>query len=327
MSLKGAISGVWRRWLVRAAGSALLLGILFWALPRDAILAGFSRVPLSLFLTVLVLFLLGHAVAAAKWWVLLERSFPFPLALKAHFGGLAANLCLPGAAGGDAVRAGLVHATMRDAPKLTAGAVADRLIDMLGLACLSLTGILMLQDGAGASIAIQSAVLVLVILAGVVFVMPWAVERLWSRIPALPARDFALKTAGAFRILGRRPGLLLSMLVLSMAVQALFIYLALQLALVVGVDVPFGAWLFAWPLAKILAVLPISLGGLGVREATLAALLTPFGGVAADVVAAGLVWQAVLWVTGGLGALVLTLSGLKLRPAAPPIKETPNERC
>jgi uncharacterized membrane protein YbhN (UPF0104 family) len=65
-----------------------------------------------------------------------------------------------------------------------------------------------------------------------------------------------------------------------------------------------AAWVFAWPLAKIIAILPVSLNGLGLREGTLAALLVPFGAQAAQVVAAGLVWQGVLFAAGLLGGLL-----------------------
>lgn len=302
--------------MLRAGGSALLLALLFWFVPWKDVADGFARVPLTLFLVVWLLFLAGHVAASAKWWTLLDRAFAFPLALRAHFAGLAANLCLPGVAGGDAVRAGLAHTAMRDGPRLAAGAVADRLIDMLALACLALVGVLMLREsGSGATIAIQAVGLTLAILAAVVFALPWLVERFWTLFPALPGRDFAARTATAFKALGRRPGLLLLTFGASMAIQGLFILLAVQLAEAVGVDLPLGAWVFAWPMAKIVAVLPISLGGLGLREASLAALLTPFGAEAAQVVAAGLVWQAVLFLTGALGASVLLISGIGLKAA------------
>jgi endo-1,4-beta-mannosidase len=42
--------------------------------------------------------------------------------------------------------------------------------------------------------------------------------------------------------------------------------------------------------------------------------MVPLGANGAEVVAAGLVWQAILFATGGLGALVLMLSGFRLRP-------------
>ncbi len=315
MSKPAGLSAMWRKWLIRAGGSAVILAVLFWFLPREAILAGFSAVPLSLFVSVFGVFLLGHVAAAAKWWVLLDRGFPFLLALKAHFGGLAANLCLPGVAGGDAVRAAMAQAAMRDGPKVAAGAVADRLIDMLALGFLSLIGLLMLGGGgAGAGVVTQAVVLVLVLLLGTVFGIPWGVRMLYRLKPGLPGQGFALNMAGGFAALGRRPGLLFVTLGLSMAIQATFVMLTVQLSYAVGVDVPLGAWFVAWPLAKIFAVLPISLGGLGVREASMAALLAQFGGSAPEVVATGLVWQGVLWLTGALGALILLVSGLGARP-------------
>ena len=302
-----------KKWAIRAAGSALVLGLLFWFLPFGAIVDGFSRVPLGLMPWVIALFMLGHVVAASKWWLLLDRGLPFPLALQAHFAGLAANLCLPGAAGGDAVRATLGFAAMRDGPKLAAGSVADRMIDTMGLALLSVVGLVLVRGQAGsAGAAVQATVLVLLIGIAAMFVFPHMIVRLWTAFPKLPARALALRLADAFGALGKRPMLLLTALLLSMAVQVLFIWLAVQLAQAVGINLPFAAWIFAWPLAKIIAVLPISLGGLGVREASLAALLVPFGADAAQVVASGLVWQAVLYVSGAIGATVLALSGVRL---------------
>ncbi len=307
-----------KKWLIRAAGSVLVLGLLFWFLPWRAIVDGFARVPLGMMPLVVALFMLGHAVAAAKWWMLLDRGLPYVLALQAHFAGLTANLGLPGAAGGDAVRAALAYVSMRDGPKLAAGSVADRLIDTLGLACLSVIGLVMLNgDGGTTGLAAQALMLVLALLLAAVFAFPKGIVGLWSVWPKLPGRALALKLAGSFADLGRRPGLLLAALLISMAVQTLFIFLAVRLAEAVGVSVPIWAWIFAWPLAKIIAVLPISLGGLGVREASLAALLLPFGADAAEVVASGLVWQAVLYISGGIGAVVLAVSGVRLSAAKP----------
>ena len=94
-----------------------------------------------------------------------------------------------------------------------------------------------------------------------------------------------------------------------LAIQVVLILLALLIARAVGLEISAFVWAFAWAIAKLVAVLPISLGGLGVREAILAALLTPFGAIATVVVAAGLVWQAVLISAGAFGGLLLVISG------------------
>jgi uncharacterized membrane protein YbhN (UPF0104 family) len=303
-----------KNWVMRATGSAIILGILFWFLPVDEILAGFRRLTPGLFFGVLAVFVLGHGAAATKWWLLLGRGIPIGTAQKAHFAGLAANLCLPGAVGGDAVRAGLAHAVLKDGPRLTAGSVADRMIDMVALAFLALGGALSLNTASsGLVLAIEAGLLLVILLLMAVYALPMIVRIVWGAIPRLPARGLAEKVAASFSVLGRKPGLLVSVLLLSVAIQATFIALSIMLARAVGIDVPNAAWFFAWPLAKIIAVAPVSLGGLGVREGVLAALLVPFGAVAAEVVAAGLIWQAVLYCGGAIGALVLVVSNARAR--------------
>ena len=299
---------VTRNWLLRFAGSAIILGLLLWYLPLEDVARGFSNISLGVFATVLALFMAGHGVAAGKWWFLLERGFSYLAALRAHFAGLAANLCLPGVAGGDVVRAGLVAKSV-GVSKLAAGSLSDRLIDMLALGLVSGMGLIMLQTGAGSATLIAQIVgFFAVVLVSAFYIAPKLVPGLIARFTTLPARDLLSKIAEEFGALGQRPAALLVALGLSVGIQVLFVSLFIWLATSAGVDAPHGAWFFAWPLAKILAILPISLGGIGLREATLAGLMTPFGSDAAAVVAASLIWQAVLIVAGLVGALAWMVS-------------------
>lgn len=302
-----------RKWALRACGSALALALIFHFLPREAILEGFRRLTPGVFFGVLAAFLACHVAAAFKWWMLMGRALPFGQALRAHFAGLAANLALPGAAGGDAVRAGLAHVSLRDGPRVAAAAVGDRLIDMVGLACLSLLGLVFLSGRGNAALAWGLAAVVVGGAVVALFVFPAVARGLWAHFPGLPARGLALRLAEAFGTLGRQPGLLLFALVLSAAIQAVLIWLSIRLAAQVGVHIPAAAWFFGWPIAKIIATLPLSLGGLGVRESSLAALLVPFGASAPEVVASGLAWQAILYLAGLLGALILLISGGRLQ--------------
>ncbi|WP_216339623.1 lysylphosphatidylglycerol synthase transmembrane domain-containing protein [Roseovarius sp. PS-C2] len=298
-----------RRWIIRAAGSAVLLGVLFWLLPVDEVMAALKAIPLTVFLLVLALFLAAHAGAALKWWLLLGRGMPPMLAIRAHYAGLAANLCLPGAVGGDAVRAGLAQAAMKDGARVVAGATADRLIDMIALltiACLGL--VLSWNTGASGGLVIQAAVILAAVLAGML-ALPRLLPLPWRIAPSLPGRAFVDRLVASFAALGRDPATLIIAFMSSIAIQLLLVGLAWGLAVAAGADIAPGYWIFAWPLAKIIAVLPVSLNGLGLREATLAALLDPFGADPSVIVAAGLMWQAVLFAAGGLGALVLALSG------------------
>jgi uncharacterized membrane protein YbhN (UPF0104 family) len=85
----------------------------------------------------------------------------------------------------------------------------------------------------------------------------------------------------------------------------------------VGIEVPLAVWFLVWPLAKIASLLPISLGGLAVREASLAALLVPFGVPVARSVVCSLLWQTVLIAGGLLGGLTwLILSRIRHVPVS-----------
>jgi uncharacterized membrane protein YbhN (UPF0104 family) len=85
-----------------------------------------------------------------------------------------------------------------------------------------------------------------------------------------------------------------------------------------GIDVPLAAWFIAWPMAKLAGLIPVSLGGLAVREAALASLLLPFGVPASQGVAASLLWQTIL-IAGGLlaGLTWLVLRRVQHDPVAP----------
>lgn len=307
-----------RKWALRASGSVLALGVIFYFLPKEAIVDGFRRIPLPLFLFVLAAFFVAHVAAATKWWLLMDRAIGFVTALRAHFAGLAANLCLPGAAGGDAVRAAVAHISLRDGPKVAAGAIGDRMIDLVALGILALTGLILLGGkGGNPMLTVTVTGIVFAAFAFALYAFPPVARALWLRHPGLPARGLVLRLCDAFGSLARQPLRLLAALAMSTLIQTGLIWLSVLLARQVGVDLPIAVWLFAWPLAKIIATLPLSLGGLGVREGTLAALMAPFGADAAQVVASGLVWQAVLWLAGLLGALVLLISGGGLIPRSP----------
>ena len=123
---------------------------------------------------------------------------------------------------------------------------------------------------------------------------------------AFPGRVGRLvpSVGGAIRELAAEPGRLATCLALSMLVQTLFICINIAFANAAQVHASAAAWVFAWASAKIIAIAPISLGGLGVREGSTAILLQPFGADPARVIAVGLIWQTVLYASGLIGLIV-----------------------
>jgi uncharacterized membrane protein YbhN (UPF0104 family) len=292
-------------WFLRLAVSAVVLIVLFRIVPIEQVWSNARRLAPVMWLSALGLFLLGHAAAAAKWRLLIGAGVSFPQALQAHLAGLAANLCLPGLAGGDVVRAGLVFHRARDGSQLVVGSVADRLLDILGLVLISVVGAFLarrqqegdlgrllwwMASGAGLLVMLFPAAL-------------WLDRAMQRSSPSGRAGRLVARAVRATGYLAHHPGRLALCLAISVAVQATFVGINIALAAALEIQAPMPAWFFAWATAKIVAIAPISLGGLGVREAVMARLMAPFGAEPAQVVAIGLIWQTLLYVSGLIGVL------------------------
>jgi uncharacterized membrane protein YbhN (UPF0104 family) len=302
------------RWLIRAAVSAVVVAILLSLIPLGSVLDALGRISVWTWSAGVGVLLTGHALNALKVRLLLRAAGSRATGLtsaciRAQFAGLVANLGLPGLAGGDLVRAAYL------VPKAGLKAVAvatvtDRVIDtvtlfvLVGLA-LPFAGmpplILTVVEHAGEWIA---AGIVLAIVGGLVLM------RL-PRFAGLPAR-----IADARRTLAASPWSLFGAVLISVSVQSAFVMTNVWLARQAGVTTGLAAWFVAWPLSKLVAVLPISLGGLGVREAALVSLLAPYGAPREAVLASGILWQAVFIVTSLVG-LVVTQALIHIKPADP----------
>jgi uncharacterized protein (TIRG00374 family) len=298
--------------LLRAGVSALLLGgLLFW-LSSTRILDEIAQIPLLTWVAVVALFLVGHAISAMKWRMMLGGagvSIGGLVALRAHAAGLFANLCLPSIVGGDVIRAGLAvhHAGRLEAVAL--GSLADRLIDTMAL--VGIAGVVAilhpgLAHGRAATVLVSVAVLLTIgVVAAVVLTRVVPPERLPGRLEKI-----ARRVGEALDALLAAPSRAVAALGLSLFVQCSFVGLNIVLARAIGIELQTAAWMIAWPLAKLVALLPVSLGGIGVREAALAAFLSPFGIDAAVAVAQSLSWEMVLITAGILsGIFALAIGG------------------
>jgi uncharacterized membrane protein YbhN (UPF0104 family) len=208
---------------------------------------------------------------------------------------LFANLCLPSIVGGDVLRATLAgRATNRLEVVVLAG-VADRLIDVASLAFFIVgAGFLMGDLAAGGPLQLIAIAGGTAGVLSVLFLLRLPLCR-WPRRLRRRAGRFLV----SLRALRRRPRAAVAAIALSLTIQGSFVFLNAWFGASIGIQVPWITWFLVWPLAKLSGLIPISLGGLGVRDATLAALLVPFGVPAAQGFVVSLLWQSVL-IVGGL---------------------------
>ncbi len=290
----------------KAAVSATLLALLFVLLPWSDVRAAASSLPPRTWLAVLVGFLVGHGLGVFKWRALLAACravLTVREAARCYSAGLFANLCLPSIVGGDVLRAVMAgRASGRVEGAFLAG-IADRALDVATLAILITAGAIAARGALpGWSGEVLTAATVLGML-GVLGAAPFVLRRPLRRWPRRVRRPLG-RALVSLRHLGRRPGAAAFALTLSLTMQGGFVLLNLGIGSALGIHLPAGVWFVAWPLAKIAGLMPISLGGLAVRDATFGALLLPLGVPMATGVVAALVWQTVLIAGGLAGGLV-----------------------
>jgi len=319
MSTRAGIRASWRAALLRVAISAGLLSAILWWLPWPTLAGAVARVPAGVWLLVVLAFLAGHVVSALKWRLLVRATgvpLGVSLALRAHGLGLFANLCLPSLVGGDLVRAGLAIREHGRAEAVALASLGDRVNDTLALVLLAGAGALAC-GGAGDGLALDVLLGFAVLLPASVLAALAIVPRLpTARLPGVLARVI-LRVREARDALLARPGQEAAAFALSLGIQGAFVLLNVRLAAAVGIDRPAAVWLLAWPMAKLIALVPISLGGLGVRELALATLLAPFGVEAALAVAQSLSWQVVLVGSGLVAGAAAWTAGRHRAPIHP----------
>jgi len=286
---------------VRVAVSVIVLALLLTLLPFDEIKRAIGKLSPLLWLGVLAGFLVGHRAGVEKWRSIINASradLGSRQAVRCYAAGLFANLCLPSIVGGDVLRAALASRVTGRTEAVVIGALADRLLDVSALAVLISVGALAAPSVLpGAASWVVAGLVIGGALAGGIAVTIAGRRPLSSWSPRFRRRIG--RTLVGLRRLRRYPRVTARAFAISLCIQSGFVLLNAAIGRAVGIDVPVIVWFLVWPLAKVAALLPISLGGLGLRDATLGALLVPLGVPMALGVVASLVWQSVL-IAGGL---------------------------
>jgi uncharacterized membrane protein YbhN (UPF0104 family) len=308
-----------RSWIllgVRWAVALLILGILFFLLPVEPLRNALARVPPSRFIAVLLIYLVALTGGIIKWHTVVNSAgaqLNFAASAQCYTSGLFGALFLPSIIGGDAARLAVGISRSPHPAAVITGNVADRFLDVAAQLTLVSLGLILLPGSLPVPLQgpAKHVLFAGLVAAAVAVVLMVALQRPLLRGHSIRTRRRIAQLRHAMRAVSRRPGRLVFGWLLGTSVQGTYVLLTGLLGITCGLRLPLRVWLFAWPLAKIAAVMPITQGGIGVREAALVVLLAPFGAPAGQVLATGIVWEGVI-ITGGLLA---GLTALLLRQA------------
>ena len=307
----------------RYAVSAALLAILIIKIDPDDFVPPNRSLPgtLAFLFSGMLLMGLSFVVGAWRWQRVLavyDQHIPMRVLLKHYFAGQFVGNALPSTVGGDVLRISRSSKDTGSTEVAFASVVLERLTGFVALPVLTLIGFMMRPDLFGVSrswIALVIAFGTLLVLAAILVLA--ASPRLAGRFVhrANWTRFIGIVHVGVDRL--RRDkrdalGAIVAAFAYQMTVLAA-VYCAVH---TIGLTIPNGAVFAYIPAVAMVQVLPISVGGLGVREGMLALLLQPLGVPTGQAVALGLLWYAMMIVVSVAGAPAFAVGHRGHEPAS-----------
>jgi glycosyltransferase 2 family protein len=294
--------------------SVALIAAVLWQADLDRIGDALRETSPGWFAAAIAINVVATAVMALRWYLLLRargrRDPGLWWLFETYSIALLLGQILPTAVGGDAVRAIDLARRTGARAEAVSSVVVDRVVGLAALGVLAAAGALAGGSGIDGGTAIALGL-------GVVAVTGLAAAALFSlrlqpmlrRCAPLAAR---LRVEAPLRALYHalhayrgHPGALALVFVLGVGAQGLRAISIAFLARGMDIDIGLATLLVLCPVLFLVTVVPISLNGIGLREATFVVVLGGAGMAREDAFALGLAFFAVGVLTGALGGLAL----------------------
>ena len=313
-----------KAWLpiLRIVASVVMLAYLIRHVHLTSVLPDRSRIPMEWLAAAVVVWFAGILLSALRWQRVLV-ALDIHVGLRTLFSHYLASLFvsnfLPSTVGGDVLRVTRLSAVHGETPRSFASVVLERLTGWVVLPVLTLTALAVNPGlrhlGTASRVAFIVAVVTLVLLGGVLFAA--AHPSIGGR---LQSTEGWRRFTGAIHIglerFRQRPALAIEVLTTSFAYQLAVMLAAFMAADALGLGISWTAILAFMPAVAIVQVLPITIGGLGVREGALVLFLHPLGVSTEHAIALGLLVYGVNLVVSLLGAPAFAVGAPTKRRAA-----------
>ncbi len=241
---------------------------------------------------------------------ILKLRGPLPEFIRYYFIGVFTNLFVPGLLGGDAARAFYLGRRDGKMGEAIASALADRGYGLMGLFWLAAL-IAMTMNRA----RLPPSVIDPIVAVGAVALAAYVASPLIARLIHLTPRPVR-RALGIIAPYLHNPATVLPAIILSMILQASLAFAQYVLALGLGLHLPLSMFMLIVPISGVLASLPVTLNGLGLRETAYLFLFGMAGMRRDDAIALGLLLFAAMMVGGLFGGLAFVSTEVPTAPHA-----------
>lgn len=309
---------------IKLGVTTLVLAVLLAALDVSALPGLLAAADLRLLALLLASLFAERIFAAYRWWVLLRPNaptLPFGTVVRISFISNYLGAFMPGGVGIDMLRVWGLSRHASDLPLALSSIVIERIFGLAGMFALIPVGLMMAPVGLPGQVEILLVLAALVLVVGSVAIyLPgfraFAKRSLLAFAPLHRIGDALSGLAGKLDAYRRVPWTLAYSALLGCANQLLRALSFVIGAWALGLDIDAGLLVAIVPIAILVALLPISLGGVGPREATFVGLLGVAGVAPEGAFALILVREALNLLTALPGAWLFFRHGHGIRPAA-----------
>lgn len=302
-------------------GKALLsAGLIIWLLRG----ADFDRIWMTVktanatyLVVAFCMFYIGYLVIALRWRLLLRAQnihAPLSYLLESFTIAMLFNNLLPSTIGGDAYRMYDIWKIGGNKSQSFSIILIDRCFGMFALVCYGFIAAILAEEVRDAvpglvfylgSILVAMLIFMWMVFGSGVGLLDWFLNLKISFL-SIPQRIVRKLTSGLVLFRGRG----------DVLIRALFLSYLLQLNVIIhfiivtyalGIDIPWAGMFIIIPLATLIMLLPVSINGVGVREAIFVFFFALYGVMAESAIAFAWVALAMLLAQGIIGGIVFIL--------------------
>ena len=292
----------WRKGLFRLGLSLALIAIVYGTADISSLLAALSKISLQTALALMLLYTLGQIISAGKWSLFIRETGlqrNFRRVLRAYFVGMYANTFGLGTVGGDVLRSFLLRPSKGQRTRTLATVAADRVHGLGVLLIIGLFSITIVMPNVLGKYTLPACLLgALALPAAWLFALK-ILPRIFSDEHRF--HQAATKISEGFPASWKT---LLQASLISITFHSLQIFMFYLIAQALKVDLSL-AYLYATvPFINIASSLPLTINGLGIREAAAVFLFAPAGISQETAIAFGAIWFACVTVISALAGIL-----------------------
>jgi glycosyltransferase 2 family protein len=313
----------WFVFVIKLTAGIALVAFLLWHYGLRSIFQLIRRERPVLFLATVALYVAGQGMSAFRWQILAGlNGLPGPYSeyLAYYFIGMFTNVFVPGLVGGDALRALYLGRRHQRIGQAFASVMADRGIGLLALFWLAAVAALCTTR-----MRLPTSVLGVTLAAGAISLLAYLAAPLLANWVARMNR-FNRLLAPLIPYLCR-PIALTPAIALSALLQLSLAACQYLLGIGLGLDITLATFVLIVPITNVIASLPITINGLGMREASYLVLLGMAGVSKEQAIALSILYFAATLVGGFTGVVAFAVTPMPRPAVIESLKSLSSERA